>query len=718
MSELLIELFSEEIPARMQPRAAEELKSRLIELARECGGGDAADMVRTFATPRRISGVIADLPDQQPERLVERKGPRVGAPVQAVAGFLQASGVAYVEDCEIRTIGNAQFYFAVQRQQGRSTMTALAERLPELIRSFPWPKSMRWGYGTARWVRPLHRIVAVFGGEPVGGSIGFGSSAPSRPEVSVALSNLTEGHRFMAPAPIRVSNFAAYRDSLLAARVILDAADRKSRILADAEALAAPRGLRLKPDAGLLDEVAGLIEWPVVRIGQIQPSFMELPPEVLTTSMRTHQKYFACENVNDGTLAPFFIVVGNNETSDGGTQMIAGNERVLRARLSDAQFFWDQDRLQSLESRVPKLLERVFHAKLGTMFDKVQRMIALSASLSPLVPGADPALCARAAYLAKADLSSSMVGEFPELQGVMGRYLARHDGEAPEVREAIARHYAPVGISDEVPTKPTAIVAALADKIDTLAGFFAIDEKPTGSKDPYALRRAALGIVRIILENGLRIHLRPLFAEALRVLCPQLVEFGCLPTGRHAPTPAHEAALLDGLLEFFADRLKVALREQGIGHDLISAVFALGGEDDLVRLVARTQALQSFLETDDGANLLTAYRRAFRIVQIEEKKDGVSFTALPDPMNMELPEEHALAERLAAVERESAQFLAREDFAGAMAALARLRQPVDDFFEHVTVNADRTALRVNRLRILAQIWRTLNRVADFSKIEG
>lgn len=708
MPEFLLELFSEEIPARMQARAAEELRARLLELAKDSGATIPAESVRCYATPRRIAAVIDDLPAQQAAKSTERKGPRVGAPEQAVQGFLASTGLASLDACEIRTVGNAEFYFAVQHVPGRATVDVLREKLPELIRSFPWPKSMRWGHGTARWVRPLHRIVAVFGGEAIGGEIGFGSSNPKRPEVTIAFSNVTEGHRFLAPMPITVETFAGYRRDLLTGKVVIDAANRKAKILGDAEALVAPLGLRLKSDPGLLDEVAGLVEWPVVRIGRIKPDFMDLPPEVLTTSMRTHQKYFACEQVSDGSLAPYFIVVGNNETSDGGVQMIAGNEKVLRARLSDAQFFWDQDRQTRLESRIAKLGERIFHAKLGTVLDKVERMSALTTALSACVPGAVPALAERAVRLAKADLSSAMVGEFPELQGIIGRYLARHDGEAPAVCEAIARHYAPVGIDDGVPVEATAIVVALADKIDTLAGFFAIAEKPTGSKDPYALRRAALGIIRIILENGLRLPLRAVFSEALLGLWKRLP----------GPMPALPP-IVDELMEFFADRLKVALREQGIRHDLISAVFALGGEDDLLRLVARTRALQGFLASDDGANLLTAYRRAFKIVQIEEKKDGASYTGtLPDAAGLGLAQERALVDRLAEVAPESARLLAAEEFTAAMASLAKLRRPVDDFFEHVTVNAELPALRLNRLRILGQIWVTLNRVADFSKIEG
>jgi glycyl-tRNA synthetase beta chain len=472
------------------------------------------------------------------------------------------------------------------------------------------------------------------------------------------------------------------------------------RITADAARLAALEGLRLKDDPGLLAEVAGLVEWPVVRLGRIEPRFMALPPEVLTTSMRTHQKYFACETA-EGALAPYFVVVGNNEPNDGGRQMVAGNERVLRARLSDAEFFWTLDRQASLDSRVAKLDLRVFHAKLGSVGDKVRRMEALTESLLAAVPGADADDAARAVRLAKADLSSALVAEFPELQGVMGYYLALNDGEKAPVAAAIRRHYAPLGPTDAAPSAPLEIVAALADKIDTIAGFFAIGEMPTGSKDPYALRRAALGIIRIILENRLRLGLRIVFQAAL------------------APFALDEGGtVIDLVMAFIADRLKVALRDQGIRHDLIAAVFGLTGEDDLVRLVARTDALQGFLQTDDGANLFAAYRRAAKIVAIEEKKDATTYTGHPDPAALTLPEEQHLGGILTEAASTSAALIEEEKFAAAMTALASLRAPLDLFFESVTVNSDDPLLRVNRLRLLAGIRAAFDRVADFSRIES
>jgi glycyl-tRNA synthetase beta chain len=703
MPDLLLELFSEEIPARMQERAAADLRS-LVEAklaALQLSGTGA----HTYVTPRRLALIVEGLPERQPDREVEVKGPRVGAPEQAIAGFLRSAGLASIDQTEIRDTGKGSFHFAVNRIAGQSIEVALAQILVEVLDTFPWPKSMRWAAHNVRWVRPLHNILAILSREdgecsivPLRWSLDRGSETPTVLEAN----EFTFGHRFMAPARIEIEDFAEYPASLRDARVIVDPAERKRIILTEGAKLAAAEGLLVKEDPGLLDEVAGLVEWPVVRIGRIEKHFMALPGEVLTTSMRTHQKYFACET-SDGKVAPFFIVVGNNETRDGGVQMIAGNERVLRARLSDAQFFWDLDRETTLESRVGKLKERVFHAKLGSVHDKVERMVALASVLVEFVPGAEIAAAQRAALLAKADLSSALVGEFPELQGIMGRYLALHDGERPDVAEAIARHYAPAGLNDTTPSAPLDIVAALADKLDTLVGFFAIDEKPTGSKDPFALRRAALGVIRIVLDNGLRLPL----SAVIRSASAQLA------------TVATEGAALEAeLLEFFADRLKVVLREQRVRHDLVAAVFALGGEDDLVRLLARVKALQDFLGSEDGANLLIAYRRASRIVAIEEKKDGTTYRAAVDRAALDQPEEKALADALDEIGAASGKLLQVEDFTGAMAQLAKLRRPVDDFFEKVTVNAEAPALRANRLRLLAQIWATLNQVADFSKIEG
>ncbi len=479
---------------------------------------------------------------------------------------------------------------------------------------------------------------------------------------------------------------------------MLDVDERASLISDGLVRATSTRGVELKPDPGLLDEVTGLVEWPVVLMGRIDRDFMALPPEVLTTSMRTHQKYFACRD-RDGRLAPFFLVVANMAAEDGGAVIVAGNERVLRARLSDARFFWDQDRKGMLAARVPKLAERVFHARLGSVLDKTGRTMRLVEAIAPRI-GADPALAERAAELAKADLSTGMVGEFPELQGVMGRYYALHDGEPAAVADAIAEHYSPLGPNDRCPTAPVSVAVALADKIDTLVGFFAIGETPTGSKNPFALRRAALGVIRLILENGLRLPLRAIFDAAFTIGAVR----GKSPT--------------DELLAFFADRLKVHLRERGVRHDLIAAVFAVGGEDDLVRLLARVDALSGFLGSEDGANLLAAYRRAANIVRIEERKDTTRYSGAPEPGLLAQEEERQLAHRLRDSEEASAAALAREEFAGGMASLAALRGPVDGFFSKVTVNTDDGALRANRLRLLARIRDTLNAVADFSLIEG
>ena len=703
MPDLLLELLSEEIPARMQAQAAKDLQRLVTD---KLAALDLpAKASQAYVTPRRLTLFVEGLPERQPDRTVEVKGPRVGAPEQALAGFLRSAGLASADACEQRDTGKGVFYFAVNKVAGRPVIDVLAEVIAQAMDQLPWPKSMRWAGHDVRWVRPLHNILALLceGSATQVVPVVWALDRANGGSDKLTANDRSRGHRFLAPDEFAVTGFADYRAKLAERFVVLDAADRKAKILEDGAKLAAAQNLVVKPDPALLDEVAGLVEWPVVRMGSIEPKFMDLPAEVLTTSMRTHQKYFAVET-RDGVLAPYFVVVGNMVTSDGGTQMVAGNERVLRARLSDAQFFWDLDREATLESRVPKLGERVFHAKLGSVLDKVRRMVKLSAELVPLVPGATLEGAERTAKLAKADLSASLVGEFPELQGVMGRYLARHDGEAWDVADAIAGHYAPAGAGDAVPTAPLAIVVSLADKIDTLVGFFAIDEKPTGSKDPYALRRAALGIIRIVLDNNLRLALRPLIAQAYE-------------QGRHAVESGD--AVADALIEFFADRLKVFLRDQGVRHDLVSAVFAQGGrDDDLVQLVARAKALEGFLASDDGANLLIAYRRAFKISQIEEKKDGMLHRDMVETAKLSQAEEINLVGSLGTIAALAKDRLAAEDFARAMAELAKLRPTVDAFFEHVTVNAEERDLRVNRLRLLAQIWNTLNEVADFSKIEG
>ncbi|PKU22259.1 glycine--tRNA ligase subunit beta [Telmatospirillum siberiense] len=688
MAEFLLELFSEEIPARMQARAAEDL-GRLVGEGLRKNGLTFGDL-RTLVTPRRLTLAIEGLPTATPDISEERRGPRVGAPAQALDGFLKGAGVTQAE-CEERDTGKGVFYFAVISRKGRPTADVLKDVVEQTLADFPWPKSMRWGSLAVRWVRPLQSILALFDGKVV--PISFGP---------VTAGERTRGHRFLAPAVFPVTSFADYAAKLAAAKVVLDPAERRESILDQAEKAAAREGLILRQDEGLLAEVTGLVEWPVVLVGTIDQAFMDVPDEVLITSMRAHQKYFSLLKA-DGRLANRFLVVSNMETADAGAAIVAGNERVLRARLSDAKFFWDTDRKHRLESRLPKLAERLYYAKLGTMSDKVERVAALSRRIAQAI-GADENLAERAARLSKADLSSEMVGEFPELQGVMGRYYALADGEPAAVADAIADHYAPQGPNDRCPTNPLSVAVALADKLDSLTGFFAIDEKPTGSKDPFALRRAALGVIRLILENGLRLSLKPLFIAA-HAAFTQPLSIGA------------EQTALD-LLDFFADRLKVHLREKGVRHDLITGIFALGGEDDLVRLLARVDALTDFLSSEDGANLLTAYRRAANIVRIEEKKDEKSHAGDIDPALLEAPEEKALQQGLGEVRQAMVPALAAERFADAMTALARLRRPVDAFFEAVTVNCDAPAVRLNRLRLLAQIGAAMGAIADFSKIEG
>lgn len=689
MAELLLELLSEEIPARMQTRAAEDL-ARLVGDGLTAHGL-AFTQARAFVTPRRLALVVDGLPVAQPDTTEERRGPRVGSPQQAIDGFLKSAGIT-LDQCEQRDTGKGVFWFAVLDRKGRPTGAVVQEVVEQALAAFPWPKSMRWGGHSVRWVRPLHHILCLFDGEIV--PVSFGPALAGR---------TTVGHRFMAPAPFAVRSFLGYADRLRAAKVILDSAERRAMIAAEASRLAAAEGLAVRADEGLLQEVAGLVEWPVVLLGSIDSAFMDVPAEVLITAMRTHQKYFSLV-APDGSLAPRFVVVANTETGDGGAQVVSGNQRVLRARLSDAKFFWDTDRKQSLESRLPKLAERLFYAGLGTVADKAQRLQRLARHLTFYVSDAEAAHAVRAAELCKADLATEMVGEFPELQGVMGRYYALHDGEAPLVAEAIAEHYSPVGPNDRCPTAPVSVVVALADKIDSLVGFFGIDEKPTGSKDPFALRRAALGVIRLITENGLRVPLLPFFGLAH-------AEYGGTLSRAAEDTGAD-------LLEFFADRLKVHLRESGTRHDLVTAVFSVGGEDDLVRMLARVAALEDFLATEDGANLLVAYRRAANIVRIEEKKDGTAHRGVVDPDLLEAPEERALLERLEAVKAEFKPLLDAERFGEAMAALAELRRPVDAFFDRVTVNVGIASVRGNRLRLLSQIVATMGEIADFSKIEG
>jgi glycyl-tRNA synthetase beta chain len=691
MAELLLELLTEEIPARMQARAAEELKRHASEWLQ--AHRLAFTNLAAFVTPRRLTLVIEGLPETQPETTEERRGPRVGAPSNAVEGFLKSVGLKSIEECEQRDTGKGVFYFAVIRRPGWPTKQVLPDLIRATVDSMEWPKSMRFPAARFRWVRPLVSAICLFDGAVLPVDLD-----------AVPVGNTTRGHRFLSSGALTVTSVADYRRKLREAYVILTREDRSQAVSLALYEKAAEAQLTLKDDPGLLDEVTGLVEWPVVLMGAIDPAFLDLPPEVLTTSMRTHQKYFACLD-RQGKLAPRFLVVANMLAEDGGTAIVAGNERVLRARLSDARFFWEQDRKIPLAARMPKLAERIFHAKLGSVLDKTRRVERLAEALVPFIGGADKAKVLRAAELAKADLSSGMVGEFPELQGVMGRYYALHEGEATEVAAAIAEHYSPLGPNDRCPSAPTSVAVALADKIDSLVGFFAIDEKPTGSKDPFALRRAALGVIRLILENHLRLPLARVFRQAFII-------GGQSAKGAPGTDPTAD------LLAFFADRLKVHLREQGVRHDLVAAIFALGGEDDLVRLLARVAALDGFLKTDDGANLLVAYRRAANIVRIEEKKDGATYPGEPDPKLLQEPAEAILAAELDKTTATSTEALGREAFTAAMAALAGLRTPVDEFFARVTVNCENRQLRANRLRLLAQIRDTLNRVADFAQIEG
>ena len=689
MAELLLELFSEEIPARMQARAAEDLRRLASDaLKREDLGFDS---VESYVTPRRLALVVDGLPRRRPDRREEKRGPRVGAPDKAIQGFLRANG-ATIEMC----VERGDYLYLETETAGGEVAELLPGIVRDLIGKLAWPKSMRWGAGGTRWVRTLERVLCVFDGSPVALELPDG----------IASGGIASGHRFHAPEPFPVSSFAEYRERLRAARVILDAAERRRIVAAGAAALAAAEGLAVRDDPALLDEVAGLVEWPVPLVGRIDDEFMAVPDEVPITAMRSHQKYLSLLDA-DGRLAPRFVVVANLEADDGGAEIVAGNERVLRARLSDARFFWDQDRKTRLEDRLGALEPMVFHAKLGSLAQKAARLESLAGELAAFVPGADADAARRAGRLAKADLTTEMVFEFPELQGTMGGHYARHDGEREEVARAVAGHYLPLGPSGACPSAPLGVAVALADKIDTLTGFFAVGERPTGSGDPYALRRAALGVIRLVLENGIRLPLAEAFRAALRGYAENL-------PGLEDPPESLETALLD----FFADRLKVHLRAEGVRHDLIAAVFALGGEDDLVRLCARVDALGGFLATEDGANLLIAHKRAANIVAIEEKKDGIAYSGPVEPAMLREPEERALSESLDAVGARSAPLVADEAFDEAMTTLAGLRRPVDAFFERVKVNAEDGGLRANRLRLLSGIRATMGSLADFSQIEG
>ncbi len=693
MAQFLLELLTEDIPARMQARAADDLKRLFCDAlkAEELG----FEVAEAHVTPRRLTLVIEGLPTATEARTEERRGPRVDAPEQALQGFMRGNGLSSLDEAEQRETPKGTFWFAVKTIAGRNTADVLPDLIIGTVEKLPWPKSMRWGAHRRSWVRPLRGILAVFDGKPVPGAL------PLNPG-EIAFSTRTVGHRFHAPHAFEVTDFAGYRDGLLQRKVIIDREQRKRIILEQAGEKCGAQGLRLVDDPGLLDEVCGLVEWPVVYLGAIDPRFMDLPPEVRATSMRTHQKYFATET-EDCQSAPFFMIVANVETEDDGKTVIAGNEKVLRARLADAQFFWDQDRKRTLESRLPDLEQIKFHEKLGSMREKAERISKLAAHLATMTGLCDPKDAARAALLAKADLTSSMVYEFPELQGIMGGYYARHDAEKAEVALAIGEHYRPVGLSDLPPSTQLGKIVAIADKLDSMVAFFSIDEKPTGSGDPFALRRAALGVVRTILENDIRIDLEAFLASA----------------GLDAFRTVHVTkTLFDEVIEFISSRLKVRMRDIGKPYDLIDAVYA-AEEADLVRLVARVDALGNAIDTEDGRNLLAGYKRAANILRIESKKDDADYndTAVDNDL-LQQAEETALADALGSAEAAIKPLFEAEDFTGCMAALAKLRAPIDAFFDQVTVNADDPALRRNRLALLAEIKRTIDQIADFSKIEG
>jgi glycyl-tRNA synthetase beta chain len=698
MPDLLLEFFSEEIPARMQPRASDDLQRMVTD--RLVAAGLAYEGAKAFATPRRLTLAVHGIPVRQPDVKEERRGPRVGAPDEAIAGFLNSAGLTSISEAKIeKDARKGEFYVATIEKPGRPAIDVIAEIVPEVVRGFPWPKSMRWGSGELNWVRPLHSIVATFGPET------------EEPEVvriavdGIAAGDVTRGHRFMSPAPFKVRRFDDYVKKLEQAKVVLDRARREQMILADARNLAFAQGYELVEDPGLLTEVAGLVEWPVVLMGSFDAAFLGIPPEVIRTTIRNNQKCFVLRN--SGGLANKFILVANTEAADGGKAIVAGNERVIRARLTDAKFFYETDLKTRLADRLPKLGEIIFHEKLGTQGQRVERIERLARELSPMV-GADPDKAARAARLAKADLVTDMVGEFPELQGLMGKYYALAQGEDESVACAIEEHYKPLGPSDRVPNDPVSIAVALADKIDTLAGFWAVDEKPTGSKDPYALRRAALGVIRIVLQSRLRISLRSIVEDAFQSIFVDR-------------TYADYASKIDDLMVFLEDRLTIYLREQGARHDLVGAVLATGSlveGDYLVDIVDKISTLANFLATEDGVNLLAGYKRAANILRIEEKRSRTFFTDLPEPNLFVLPEERELATANNAVIASTSELMSKRNYGGAVAELASLRPKVDAFFDKVTVNVDEPKLRENRLRLLNEIREATRAVADFSRIEG
>ena len=765
MPDLLLEFFSEEIPARMQARAAEDLRKAVTD--RLVAAGLTYDGATAFATPRRLALAVQGVPVRQPDIKDERKGPKVGAPEQAIAGFLRAAGLKSIDQAKVQPDKKGDFYVAVIEKTGRPAIEVIAEIVPEVARAFPWPKSMRWGAasdrpGALNWVRPLHSIVATFGPETEEPEV-----VPFRLD-GVAAGDVTQGHRFMAPAPIKVKRLDDYVKKLNDAKVVVDPARRREIILHDAKNLAFAQGYEMIEDEGLLAEVAGLVEWPVVLMGSFDAEFLKIPPEVIRATIRNNQKCFVLRDPQSAKLTNKFVMVANIEASDHGKAIVAGCERVIRARLSDAKFFYETDLKTRLEDRLPKFEQIVFHEKLGTQAERIARIETLADELAVILSKSRPnffhgkllsadefqreqdayrAKAKRAARLCKTDLLTEMVGEFPELQGLMGKYYAEAQGGDEAVAHACEDHYSPKGPDDMVPADPVSVAVALADKIDILTGFWGVDEKPTGSKDPYALRRAALGVIRLILNNDHRLPLTSVLVAASDLVRDHIVDpeldrdFAAaarleeslggdslmdevmnadLARSRNAFGWSAEktAQILIDLLSFFADRLKVQLREQGARHDLVDAVFAIEGQDDLLLIVRRVEALGKFLDTDDGKNLLAGFKRATNILRIEEKKDNKSYTGAPDPKSYSLSEEKELARAIDVAKSDAAKAVAKEDFAAAMTAMAKLRPYVDAFFDKVTVNVDDKELRENRLKLLNEIREATRAVADFSKIEG
>jgi glycyl-tRNA synthetase beta chain len=723
MPDFLLELFSEEIPARMQARAAEDLR-RLVTDAL-IGAGLLYEGAKAFVTPRRLALAVQGVPVRQPDVKEERKGPRVGAPEGAIQGFLRSARLNSIHEAKVAADKKGDFYLALIEKPGRPAIDVIAEIVPEVVKTFPWPKSMRWGEpsrqsGSLAWVRPLHSIVATFGPET------------EEPEIvpfavdGIKAGDETRGHRFMAPQPFKVRRFEDYSEKLEKAKVVLDPERRREMILADAKNLAFAQGYELVEDAGLLEEVAGLVEWPVVLMGSFDAAFLAMPPEIVRATIRNNQKCFVLRDPQTSRLADKFILVANIEAGDGGKAIVAGNERVIRARLADAKFFYDSDLKTRLEDRLPKFKHIVFHEKLGTQWERIERIellageIAVTLSKQPnFFPGQTLSpddfkqeqdsyrrQVRRAARLAKADLLTEVVGEFPELQGLMGKYYALAQGEDASVAAACEEHYKPLGPSDRVPTDPVSVAVALADKIDMLVGFWVIDEKPTGSKDPYALRRAALGVVRIVLTSNLELPPRSMFAMHVRRFRPDMSDTEISNAG-------------DDFVDFFNDRLKVQLRDQGARHDLVDAVINLrGSEASIVSIVRRVEALEKFLDTEDGKNLLAGYKRAINIIRIEEKKDRRDYNQWSDQSLYRQEEERALARAIETARGEGSNAVARDNYEAAMRAMAKLRPHVDTFFDKVTVNVEDKQLRENRLKLLNEIREATRTVADFSCIEG